>query len=185
MIIKFLTDTHFNAPHSLDEQLKYAQVDYYLGDIYDTKNTLKENFESAVKEEREFFAKNFDKYLNGNHDGILGADTYKIIIANGQRVLLCHNYEFLNEEIWKQYYNEKCLYKGIGKLRWNALKFFHKHFGNGNLSKQNIDDAAELALGYNCQVIIFGHVHPKETVDTFSGKVRVVCLRRGSNYVEI
>jgi predicted phosphodiesterase len=185
MKIKIITDLHVYGPHELDNarELIKQSFDFALGDIFDIKNCPKKLYGEAFIAEKKFYGKNFSNCVEGNHDKYY---CRPYLTMREYPIMLTHGHLFLYDEArLKEITEEKYKYNGIGVLRYNAVKLFHKLYSYGNLSNADMKKAAAFARAKNCTTIIFGHVHPEKVIDKIVDGVRIICLPRGYSEVEI
>jgi predicted phosphodiesterase len=177
----FYADTHIGSPYlelnilpkTKDEVI--AQNAYDLGDSFEMKNCEKDILADLGFRQSRHFLNFADRYVTGNHqcDKGVGRRHIIIVLKDGRRVIMAH-YDYI---LW-----------GIEK----ALKFRNERMGqgsgfiqralakrNGSISNSDQKLLIDYAKEFMGDIIIGGHVHPKQIFDETKDRVRVICCPRG------
>lgn len=179
----FYIDMHLGAPHA--EELDKLLIDiahdedaYILGDFMDTKNTLREKLEEAVRTFEAMISRMGGRYVTGNHEQSM-CNLFHIVRGN----LLIHG-DFLYYSIKTFKKKRTAKRKGKSKIGWYASKV-RRFFSPKNRGKKIPDSilakAVVLAKQYDCHTIRFGHKHPSRILEYRVDGVTVVCYPKGIN----
>lgn len=186
------TDIHLFGPHQLMDPydkstiFKLKQLYALTGDNIDNANCKRDQLSYAAEITKELMDHFGDLFVFGNHIMIPNQNEFCIRTINQKKVLFSH----LHIPLWGREKTEAYMGKSMGagffkrSLSWTFNKF-RDSFGGFKIKESDIKKIVDYAKLHKCQVIIGGHIHPKETYDKKHSGVRVIILKRGINEIWI
>ena len=200
------SDIHWGQVSEILPNLVPSKGDFFLGDIFDIKNTSKKIIRQQLQKQSDFnrTCKEVGAFvLLGNHD-LLPDDKMLVhyydknllsIIANDHDsvprhivvgdILFTHGHYIA----WDQTQIDQWKAKqptGVGafrRLTLNIESYWNR--GTWKPSVIELERCVQLADGFKCKTIVFGHTHTAPFVDTMFKGVRILNVGRGRSVLEL
>lgn len=181
MTYDFWTDVHIGSPIELPFQPNPKNGnEYLLGDIFDMTNCAKKDVESLRARKVALEIAYEDRYIMGNHESSTTVNEQFIIQDGSNFIKLVHG----DFESWGA--DKAIAYR---RRPWGASWFKRKvivpliedyeHNFDRNFSTAFRDRLALNAIADKCNIIICGHVHPRQIIDITHMGTRLIVLPRG------
>ena len=181
MKLRIYTDLHLFSP--MDSTIPINKVDesIFIGDVVDFANCKKSDHDRAMRIYYHL-RENALLWIDGNHSRMsINNDIIKI----GEVMLVHGDTEAWGEKRAIKYRSKPHCAGWFKRNLWvRALKNFEK-IGKNKPSKKMIKNLVAHAKFRNCNTIICGHTHPRDTYDRINNGVRVIVLKRGLTEIEV
>ena len=184
MKLKIYSDIHLGAPHSLKTDVLSKADDtntFFLGDIFDLKNTKKGMVEYYKLQMERLKNKAGVRFIIGNHE-IHKPESYFLKLGS---ILFTHGHilKYPPEKV-KKYENMKA---GRSNMSYFFYSLRHWVYGLRGVdyepSKKLKEACFKACMDYGCDTIIFGHTHRR--CDIKYKSIRIVNVPRGYSEVEV
>ena len=190
-LLTIYSDLHYGAPHSkddilVDDIIREHQEGHVVltGDIFDLKNTKKNQLHYYVSKQRKLINALGKDYVFGNHECEKPDSYFLVKEINNKRVLFCHGHNL----VWPESKIKKWENKRPGKSSWRYLLYRLKHVVGREgkklkLSKKLGDKCYDLCREYKCEVIIFGHTH--KSYNSIYRGIKIINVPQGKTQIII
>lgn len=193
MEIIVYADCHRFGPSPVNVKFEFGSNVFYIGDNHELKNIKKSKVNRRVGSYKQFLKvckETNTNVLAGNHEvspGTIYCGVRTIVKEiNGKKVLFVHGDYPLWEEAKRNKWHNR--HAGIGRFTLFGIKIkntLRDHSGSKSLSNKKIDIFTSLAKEYGCDIVVFGHTHPKKTIDETHNGIRIINAAKGRNIINI